>query len=113
MPQGQTIWNAFVNERPVKPVTEADGRIRLPLVLSQEVFPVRLTLVHEQVSLLPLNHQSLKLAEVDIPVSEIVWEVLLPQDRHVYFQSGTLEKTPTPRAAHFPVTYRSGLWCPG
>lgn len=112
LPEGQTIWNAFVNERPVKPVTETDGRVRLPLVLSQEVFPVRITVVHQSVRLLPVHHQVVRLARVDIPISELVWEVMLPEERSVYSQNGTVEPAPQASREDFPPDLPVGFLVP-
>lgn len=97
LPEGSQIQNAYVNGKSVKPVVESQNKVRLPLVLSNSAdasFTVQLTTLTESKALLPVASTQLKAPVVDIPISELVWQVFLPVDRDVWREAGTMQVSP-------------------
>lgn len=97
LPEGAEVWSAFVDGRPAKPIREADGRVRLPLVMSQGsggemgTFPVTLTWARQAGGTGLLARETFLAPRVDIPISELSWQLYLPADRQVLSLGGTME----------------------
>lgn len=93
LPSGTRLLNAFVNGLAVRPVREGEAQLRLPLVLSSSAessFEVRLTLLQEGGKLLPVANHRLVSPILDIPISELNWQVCLPERRHVWATGGSV-----------------------
>ncbi len=97
LPEGAEVWSAFVDGRPAKPTKESDGRVRLPLVVSQGsggqmgTFPVTLTWARQVGGDGPVSRTTILSPRVDIPVSELTWQLYLPEDRQLLHLGGTME----------------------
>jgi hypothetical protein len=95
--EGSEVWSAFVDGRPARPTQEPDGRVRIPLALSpgrggeMATFPVVLTWVRRAGGEGPVAWTRLQAPRVDIPISEMTWQVDLPEDRQVLYLDGTME----------------------
>lgn len=102
LPEGAEVWSAFVDGRPARPTQEADGRVRLPLVLSQGTgqqpgtFPVTLTWARQVSGGGPVSRVTVLSPRIDIPVSELTWQVYLPEDRQILHLGGTMAPPPLP-----------------
>ena len=117
LPEGSEVWSAFVDGRPARPTQEPDGRVRVPLVLSpgrggeMATFPVVLTWVRRAGGEGPVARTRLQAPRVDIPISEMTWQVDLPEDRQVLHLGGSMEP-PTParrRSGSFPTLLGGSL----
>ncbi len=117
LPEGAELWSAFVDGRPARPTQEPDGRVRIPLVLSagrggeMATFPVVLTWVRQVDGSGPLAWTRLQAPRVDIPISEMTWQVDLPGERQVLHLGGTMEP-PAPERRHsrsFPTLLGGSL----
>lgn len=94
LPHGLTILNAYVDNKGVKPVMESETKIRLPLVLSNSAdasFSVQLTTLSEGGAFTPMVVTELVAPVVDVPISELLWQVYLPSDREVWRRQGSMQ----------------------
>jgi len=96
LPEGAEVWSAFVDGRPARPTQEADGRLRLPLVVSQGTgqqpgtFPVTLTWARQVAGEGPMGRVTILSPRVDVPISELTWQLYLPEDRQILHLGGTM-----------------------
>ena len=111
VPKDAVIQNAFVNGKAVKPILDSQETVRLPLVLSGSAdasFTVEVTLTQKSDSLLPVVTSHLTAPIIDIPISEFLWQIYLPQDRDVWSDTGSMEPTNVGVSlsqAHLPVAF--------
>ncbi len=93
IPVGAKIWSSFVSGKPVKPAMDKERHVLLPLEKSRMMgggltqFPVEVVYLNEEKSLGGWGTLKLGLPKADVPVSQMNWEVSLPQD-YTYFSFG-------------------------
>jgi hypothetical protein len=119
LPEGSEVLSAEVGGQVVKPAQESeqDG-VLIPLfksvVTNQRLgtFPVELLFMGPKVAMaeesLPATF-TLDAPTTDIPVNEVCWEVLVPENRQVYKTSGDLKRVeagakPRPYQGRRPAT---------
>ncbi|MBI5722922.1 MAG: hypothetical protein HZA50_03110 [Planctomycetes bacterium] len=98
IPEGLSLWSAFVAGQPVKPVQPADasaGAVLIPLVkTSPGGLPYEVTLylggqvIKELGGIARLAPPSIQVA--DIPVTRTTWSVRLPKEYRYFLQGGNV-----------------------
>jgi hypothetical protein len=93
LPSGATLWSAYVNGDPAKPVKTSDGGLKVPLLRSQSMapFPVEITFVSDQGAERLSGQRTMQAPEVDLPVSQMTWAVYLPKSCDVVRFGGTMQ----------------------
>ncbi|MBF0503068.1 MAG: hypothetical protein HQM09_23270, partial [Candidatus Riflebacteria bacterium] len=108
------ILGAFINGRPVKPVTDkAGGKVLIPLVMSKvfghpEEMDLRLMYKQEIATMSWRGDLGFTVPTVDIPVSRSAWTLFAPLQYYLYQFSGTVQPSRTPRE---PFFFRGFLAC--
>lgn len=102
LPAKAELWSCFVAGKPVKPAKNKAGKILIPLEKSQRLgealtqFPVEVVYLTKNSKLKILGKLNLNLPITDIPASELLWSLYLP-DKFQYFKFdgdvAVLEKT--------------------
>lgn len=93
LPKEATLWSVFVAGKAVKPATDKNGSILIPLEKSQfekqslTRFPVEIVYLNELPKMGLLGCLKLSLPKTDIPTSKLEWTLYLPQD-YIYFGFG-------------------------
>jgi len=91
LPQGAKLWSSFRSERPVKPATDADGLVRIPLAKPGEGTPFTVELAWF-VQAPPFGvggAREIPLPRFDLPVSFYSAQLYLPRRyRHYNFEGG-------------------------
>jgi len=103
------IWSAFVDDRPVKPARDDQGRLLIPLRRSERLtgrlasFPVELTFYqHVESPSRFYGAAAFTLPKLDMVAADVLWTVWI-SDRYAYFDhGGTLSPTEDSRA---PLTF--------
>lgn len=91
LPKDASLWSCFVSGKPVKPARDKEGRVLIPLEKSQMLgealtqFPVEVVYLTKNSKFKILGGIKLELPKLDIPESELLWSVYLP-DRFNYFR---------------------------
>src|SRR5262249_16461883 len=100
LPDGATLWSAYVNGEPVKPVRGQDGELRLSLLRSPSdgsaAFPVEITYVQAGWKPSALGSRQLQAPSVDIPTSQLRWSLFTPDTLALRDFSGTMESGGAP-----------------
>jgi len=93
LPEGSTLWSAFVSGQPVKPARDKNGSILIPLQKSQRQgesltqFPVEVVYLDQGSKMKLLGQLKINLPRTDVPVSELRWTAYFPND-YTYFKFG-------------------------
>jgi hypothetical protein len=80
LPQGSTVWSAFVDGRPEKPALGEDGsnEVLIKIVTSTRGFPVRLVYATDGAKIRGLGRLRSTLPRPDILVTSSRWDVYVP-----------------------------------
>ena len=93
LPKKAELWSCFVAGKPVKPAKDKEGKILIPLEKSQSSgealtqFPVEVVYLTKNSKLGAVGKLALSLPKVDIPSSELLWSLYLPE-KFGYFRFG-------------------------
>jgi hypothetical protein len=99
LPEKATLWSAFVAGKPVKPAQDTEDTILIPLEKSQRQgeslthFPVEIVYLDQSVKVGKIGSIDLRLPKTDIPVSELLWTVYMPEDYVYYGFKGDVKPT--------------------
>ncbi len=112
LPEGAEIWSAFVSNQAVKPSKDKDGQILIPLeksILGYEnaSFPVEVIYFNKGKELGVGGNRSVFLPTVDLPVSEMLWSLYVPEDFNFVNFSGNMEKEKWARGI-YPALAQNG-----
>lgn len=91
LPKGAKVWSVFRSERPVKPATDAEGTLRVPLAKAGEgaPFTIELAWFLEQPAFGPGGAREIGLPRFDLPASYCSAQLYLPRRyRHYNFDGG-------------------------
>ncbi|MBT9584492.1 hypothetical protein IV102_14205 [bacterium] len=98
LPAGAEVWSTFVNGQAVKPIKAEGGKVRMRLESSRSgesgvsAFPAEITYV-QQSSLHPwLGKLEVQVPQVDMPISDLGWQLYLPQEWKVLRLGGTMQE---------------------
>ncbi|MCM8813915.1 MAG: hypothetical protein NC924_08290, partial [Candidatus Omnitrophica bacterium] len=95
LPKDASLWSTFVDGKAVKPSQTKEGKILLPLPKSEEKdrsFMVELIYETKSAKFWWLGRLSLAAPQLDIPQTNVVWQVFLPEVYHYFGFSGTMER---------------------
>lgn len=109
LPKGAQIWSAFVCGQPVKPSKDKEGQILIPLQKSgpgfqQEAFSVEIIYHIQERPLSFAGRRNVSLPVVDLPVSQMLWSVYLPEEYRFLHFGGNMDKERGARGL-YPVLY--------
>lgn len=112
LPEGAEVWSAFVSGRPVKPSRDKEGRILIPLQKSnlnesEAAFPVEVLYYLADNPMKIGGKRTAFLPTVDLPVSEALWSVYVPEDFAFLHFGGNMEKERYARMPMNPLGYRA------
>ena len=97
LPKDAHIWSAFVSGKPVKPSKNKKGQILIPLNKStlssqQEAFPLEVIYHVQDKRLGYIGNRSAFLPKVDLPVSQLLWSLYVPEDYRFMPMGGNLDE---------------------
>ena len=105
LPKDASIWSAFVNNEPVKISRTSEGHFLVPLEKFQnedKLFPVEIIYAAEQSNLSVFGRLKMIQPRLDIPVSNVVWQLYLPEDYRYYGFGGNLKIVRKPLKIYSP-----------
>ncbi len=98
MPEGSSIWSAYVAGKPVKPAQDQKGHVLIPLKKSQQTqqnirsYPVEIVYLNKGNEMSSMGKLDLDLPKIDIPINAFYWSVYFPHDYLYYKFSGDLKE---------------------
>lgn len=114
LPDGATLWSAFVAGKPVKPAKDKGNTILIPLEKSKlqgeslTHFPVEIVYLDKSVAVKTMGKIQLSLPKTDIPVSELLWSLYMPEDYTYYGFKGDVKNTKYFQTQNIQLEYLGG-----
>lgn len=100
LPPKTQLWNAFVNEQPVKPVLGKDGHVMVPLSRSvggdNTPIPVELVYFEAGQPLGEWGHENIPIPTPDVMVGRLRWTVKTPPGQTYVYLGKEFEKVTVP-----------------
>lgn len=99
LPPDATVWSAFVDGEPAKPVAGSDGHVLIPLGKSgmdaaEAPFSVEVIYHVQGHRLAWFGRRSWSLPHVDLPVSQLLWSVYAPESIEALYFGGNMQVKP-------------------
>lgn len=98
LPEGATLWGAYVEQQPVKAARREDGAILVPLRMTAmdasgglRPFDLEVVYFQDDHGLSVLGRRTLTAPTLDVDVLEMVWNLDLPRDKRWWPVAGNLE----------------------
>ena len=98
LPEGATVWGAYLEGRPVKVAQRADGALLVPLLKTAtdgrgqlRPFQVEVVYFADGPGLGALGRRSLVAPALDVDVLELEWTLYLPRELHYLGLAGSLD----------------------
>jgi hypothetical protein len=98
LPDGATLWGAYVEQQPVKAARREDGAILVPLRMTAtdtsgglRPFDLEVVYFQDDHGLSLLGRRTLTAPTLDVDVLEMVWNLDLPRDKRWWPVAGNLE----------------------
>lgn len=98
LPDQTEVWSTFVNGQAVKPIKAGPGKLRLRLESSRteesgvSAFPAEITYVQQAQINSWLGQIRVQVPQMDMPISDLGWQLYLPQDWKVLRLGGTMQQ---------------------
>jgi len=114
LPENASLWSVFVAQQPVKPASDKDGTILIPLIKSgaqgnETSFPVEIVFLTEAKKFEKKGEERCSMPGLDMPVNQISWEIYLPEEyKYSKFGGNVKELTelPPPKPAGWAAMSR-------
>ncbi|MBN2134955.1 MAG: hypothetical protein JW737_04425 [Acidobacteria bacterium] len=97
-PQNFKLWSCFMDANPVKPTTDNDGGLLIPLKQSEistssVFFPLEIFFYHEGIKMDEEGTLSFNIPRVDLQIMKLGWELLLPLNYEYEDWAGNLTQS--------------------